>query len=165
LNGYQNHTINRFKLAITNDKYSLPKHYIIGRSMSTQNVIIFDGVCKFCNNSVNFIIKRDHHNVFLFAPMQSEAAQDLIAKYNVKDVGFDTFLLIKNNKCFYRTDAALEITKDLSGYWYLFRVFKLLPRSFRDYFYRLLARNRYDIFGKTDKCMVPTPDIKNKFLD
>jgi len=133
--------------------------------MSTQNVIIFDGVCKFCNNSVNFIIKRDHHNVFLFAPMQSEAAQDLIAKYNVKDVGFDTFLLIKNNKCFYRTDAVLEITKDLSGYWYLFRVFKLLPRSFRDYFYRLLARNRYDIFGKTDKCMVPTPDIKNKFLD
>lgn len=133
--------------------------------MSIKNVIIFDGVCKLCNNSVNFIIKRDHNNVFLFTAMQSEAAQDLIAKYNVKSVGFDTFLLIKNNECFYRTDAALEITKDLSGCWSLFRVFKLLPRSFRDYFYRLLARNRYRIFGKTDRCMVPTPDVISKFLD
>jgi len=133
--------------------------------MSTHHVIIFDGVCNFCNNSVNFIIKRDHNNVFLFTPIQSKSAQDLIAKYNVKNVGFDTFLLIKNNECYYRTEAALEITKDLTGFWFLFRAFKVLPKGFRDYFYRLFARNRYSIFGKSDSCMIPTPEVKRKFLE
>ena len=133
--------------------------------MSNHHIIIFDGVCNFCNSSVNFIIKRDHKNVFLFTPMQSKPAQDLISKYQVKDVGFDTFLLVKNNECYYRTDAALEITKDLSGLWFLFRSFKILPRPFRDYFYRLFARNRYSVFGKADVCIVPTPEVKSKFLE
>jgi len=133
--------------------------------MSTHHIIIFDGVCNFCNSSVNFIIKRDHENVFLFTPMQSKTAQDLIAKYQVKNVGFDTFLLIKNDECYYRTDAALEITKNLSSFWFMFRIFKILPRKFRDYFYRLFARNRYSIFGKTDVCMIPTPEVKSKFLE
>jgi predicted DCC family thiol-disulfide oxidoreductase YuxK len=133
--------------------------------MSTHNIIIFDGLCNFCNNSVNFIIKRDRENVFLFTPMQSKSAQDLIAKYQVENVGFDTFLLIKNDKCYYRTDAALEITRNLSSFWFLFRAFKVLPRSFRDYFYRLFARNRYSIFGKMDFCMIPTPEVKSKFLE
>jgi predicted DCC family thiol-disulfide oxidoreductase YuxK len=97
--------------------------------------------------------------------MQNKSAQDLIAKYQVKNVGFDTFLLIKNDECFYRTDAALEITKDLSGFWFLFRALKILPSSFRDYFYRLLARNRYSVFGKSDVCMIPTPEVKSKFLE
>lgn len=97
--------------------------------------------------------------------MQSKSAQDLITKYNVKNVDFDTFLLIKNDKCYYRTDAALEITKDLSGLWFLFRIFKILPEGFRDYFYRILARNRYNLFGKSDSCMIPTPEVKRKFLE
>jgi predicted DCC family thiol-disulfide oxidoreductase YuxK len=97
--------------------------------------------------------------------MQSKSAQDLIAKYQVKNVGFDTFLLIKNDECFYRTDAALEITKELSGFWFLFRAFKILPRSFRDYFYRLFAKNKYSVFGKADECMIPSLEIKRKFLE
>jgi predicted DCC family thiol-disulfide oxidoreductase YuxK len=133
--------------------------------MSTHHIIIFDGVCNLCNSSVNFIIKRDKENVFIFTPMQSKSAQALIAKYQVKNVGFDTFLLIKNDECYYRTDAALEITKNLSGFWYLFRAFKVLPRFFRDYFYRLLARNRYSLFGKADMCMMPTLAVKSKFLE
>lgn len=133
--------------------------------MSNTQIIIFDGVCNFCNGAVNFIIKRDRDNVFKFAPMQSQAAIDLIAKYEVKDVGFDTFLLIKGDKCYFRTNAALEITKELSGFWFLFRVFKLLPRAIRDYFYRLFARNRYSIFGRSDTCMIPTLEVKSKFLD
>jgi len=132
--------------------------------MSNHHVIIFDGVCNFCNSSINFIIKRDHSNNFVFAPMQSPAAQKLIADYNVENVGFDTFLLIKNGKCFYRTNAAIEIAQDLRGVWPLFKVFKILPRPIRDYFYRLFARNRYSIFGKKETCMVPTKELKNKFL-
>lgn len=132
--------------------------------MSNHHVIIFDGVCNFCNSSINFIIKRDHSNKFVFAPMQSPAAKKLIADYNVENVGFDTFLLIKDGKCFYRTNAAIEIAQDLRGAWHLFKVFRIIPRPIRDYFYRLFARNRYRIFGKTEACMVPTKELKNKFL-
>lgn len=132
--------------------------------MSHRHIIIFDGVCNFCNGAVNFIIQRDHSDRFVFAPMQSPTAKKLIAEHHVKKVGFDTFLLIKNNQCYFRTDAAFQITKDLSGLWYLFQVLKVVPRPFRDYFYRLFARNRYQIFGKNEQCIVPTPELKNKFL-
>jgi len=132
--------------------------------MKNKHIIIFDGVCNFCNSSVNFIIKHDHSNVFLFAPLQSPTAEKLIAEHQVSDVGFDTFLLIKNDECFFRTNAALEITRDFNGYWYLLNGFKVIPRPIRDYFYRLFARNRYAIFGKADVCMVPNPELKNKFL-
>jgi predicted DCC family thiol-disulfide oxidoreductase YuxK len=132
--------------------------------MNNQHIIIFDGVCNLCNNAVNFIIKRDASNQFVFAPMQSPAAQALIAKYDAQNVGIDTFLLIKNGQCFYRSNAALEITKDLSGYWYLCLVFKLVPRPIRDFVYRLIAKNRYRLFGKRKQCMIPTDTLKDKFL-
>ncbi|MCJ8297391.1 MAG: thiol-disulfide oxidoreductase DCC family protein [Pseudomonadales bacterium] len=133
--------------------------------MFNQQIIIFDGICNFCNGSVNFIIKRDHQNVFVFTPMQSKAAEELLERHQFEDFGFDTFVLIKDDVCYYRTDAALEIIKDLSGYWYLLKIFKLLPRSFRDFFYKLLARHRYQLFGKKPQCMIPTPEVKSKFLD
>jgi len=96
--------------------------------------------------------------------MKSPAAQKLISDYNVENVGFDTFLLIKNGECYYRTNAAIEIAKDLRGAWSLLIVVKIIPRPIRDFFYRLFARNRYSIFGKTEICMVPTKELKNKFL-
>ena len=133
--------------------------------MSNHHIIIFDGVCNFCNSAVNFIIKRDHKNVFVFSPMQSQSAQSLIKKHGITDVNFDTFILIKNDVCYFRTNAALEITKDLSGYWYLFNFFRIIPSSIRDYIYNLFAKNRYSIFGKADSCMIPTPETKNKFLE
>ena len=132
--------------------------------MNNKHIIIFDGVCNFCNNSVNFIIKRDHNNSFLFAPLQSPTAQRLIEKYQVEKVGFDTFLLIKNDECFFRTNAALEISKDLNNYWYLLNFIRIIPRPIRDYFYRLFARNRYAIFGRTESCIVSSEDLKSKFL-
>ena len=132
--------------------------------MDNKHVIIFDGVCNFCNSSVNFIIKHDHNNVFVFAPLQSPTAEKLIDEHDVKDVGFDTFLLIKNGECYFRTNAALEITKDFNGIWHLLNIFRVIPRPFRDYFYRLFARNRYAIFGRTDSCMIPTSELKSKFL-
>lgn len=100
----------------------------------------------------------------MFAPMQSEAAKELIEKYQIKNVGFDTVLLIKKEQCYIRTDAALEIVKDLSGYWYLFNLTKIIPRVLRDIFYRLFARNRYNLFGKRNTCMVPSEEVKSRFL-
>ncbi|WP_282167348.1 thiol-disulfide oxidoreductase DCC family protein [Shewanella japonica] len=126
---------------------------------------MFDGVCNLCNGAVSFIIQRDHKDVFLFTPMQSQTAQSLIAKHQLEGVSNDSFILIKGDKFFLRSDAALEITKDISGFWYLCRGFSVLPKIIRDYAYRLVAKNRYRLFGKKQACMVPTAALQHKFLD
>ncbi len=133
--------------------------------MDNRHIVIFDGVCNFCNGAVNFIIKRDPAGRFVFTPMQSPIGQGLIENYGAEMAGLDTFLLVKDGHCYERTDAALEITKDLTGFWYLFRIMKILPRPFRDYFYRLFARNRYALFGRRDTCMLPTESVRERFLD
>lgn len=134
------------------------------KSVNTQ-IVIFDGICNFCNSSVNFIIARDPEGKFSFAPMQGEAAKMLMKQHGIDNPDLDTFLLIKNGKLYQRTDAALEIAKDLTGYWKYCRVFLMLPAPLRDIFYRLLAKNRYRIFGKREVCMVPTPDVRERFLN
>lgn len=132
--------------------------------MQEHQIIIFDGVCNFCNGAVNFIINRDAKAVFKFAPLQSEVAQELMAQHQIQALAEDSFILIKDDQCFLRTDAALEITKELDGFWCVLRVFKFLPRVIRDYFYRLLARNRYRLFGQQTECMIPTADVRDRFL-
>ena len=133
--------------------------------MQHSHIVIFDGVCNFCNDSVNFIIKRDPNGLYSFAPMQSASAQQLMAAHGITEVGLDTFILIKNENCHVRTDAALEIAKDLTGFWYLCGVFRIVPGPIRDFFYRILAKNRYRLFGKRESCMVPTPEIRSRFID
>ncbi|WP_022953894.1 thiol-disulfide oxidoreductase DCC family protein [Leucothrix mucor] len=128
-------------------------------------IVVFDGICNFCNSSVNFIIARDPEGKFSFAPMQGEAAKMLMKQHGIDNPDLDTFLLIKNGKLYQRTDAGLEIAKDLTGYWKYCRVFLILPAPLRDIFYRLLAKNRYRIFGKREVCMVPTPDVRERFLN
>ena len=132
--------------------------------MDSRHLVIFDGVCNFCNGAVNFIIKRDPMGKFAFTPMQSELAQQTMRSYGVPNVGVDTFLLIKDGKTYIWTDAALEIAKDLTGYWYLFNVVKVMPRPIRDWFYRVFARNRYVLFGRLESCMIPTSEVKSRFI-
>lgn len=132
--------------------------------MEHRHIVIFDGVCNFCNGAVNFIIKRNPDGVFVFTPMQSQLAKQLTQQYGMDNVSNDTFLLIKQGQCFSFSDAALEITQDLTGGWFVLRVFKLLPRAFRDYFYRLFARHRYQLFGKQATCMLPTEHVKSRFI-
>ncbi|MFT2089560.1 thiol-disulfide oxidoreductase DCC family protein [Paraglaciecola sp. 2405UD69-4] len=131
--------------------------------MADDDLVIYDGVCNFCNGAVAFIIKRDKAARFVFAPMQSEYAQKVIEHYEVDTVGVDTFMLVKNGHVFLWSDAALEITKDLSGAWCLFRIFKIFPQSFRDFFYKLFARNRIRIFGGTKQCQIPNKQILKRF--
>ncbi|PWQ95379.1 thiol-disulfide oxidoreductase DCC family protein [Leucothrix pacifica] len=131
---------------------------------NNKSTIIFDGICNFCNSSVNFIIARDPEGKFSFAPMQGETAQALMKQHGIDNPNLDTFLLIKDGKLYQRTDAALEITKDLTGFWKLFRVFVIVPAPIRDVFYRVFAKYRYRLFGKKDVCMVPTPEVRERFL-
>ncbi len=96
--------------------------------------------------------------------MQSEFAKKLIEKHRVTGVGVDTFLLVKNDTYFIWTDAALEITRDLSGFWFLLRIAKVIPRPIRDSVYRFFARNRYKLFGRTEQCVIPDANIRSRFI-
>ncbi|MBU0476025.1 MAG: thiol-disulfide oxidoreductase DCC family protein [Bacteroidetes bacterium] len=127
-------------------------------------IIIFDGVCNFCNGAVNFIIKRDIKGVFQFTPMQSDIAQKLIDSYHESKKDLDTIILIKNGVFYIRSEAALEIAKELTGFWFLFRIFKILPVTIRDVFYKVFANNRYKLFGKREVCMIPTLEQRNRFI-
>lgn len=131
---------------------------------NTPQIIIFDGICRFCNGSVKFIIKRDPKGVFAFAPLQSDVAKQLIEAHCLSEPNADSILLIKNGTCYLRSDAALEIAKNLAGLWPVFGIFKLIPRPIRDFAYDLIAQNRYKLFGQQAQCMIPTPDIKRRFI-
>ena len=113
---------------------------------------------------MDFIIQRDPEGAFAFTPMQSELARELTQCFNVPDVGMDTLVLIKEGKCYVLSDAALEIAKELKGPWRFCYAFKVVPRPIRDAVYKLFARNRYTLFGKKDVCMVPTEEVKSRFL-
>lgn len=138
--------------------------FLVPSPMDSINIVIFDGVCNFCNGAVNFIIKRDPEGVFAFTPMQSDLAKELMEKHQIYNVGVDTFLLIKNGQCFVFSSAALEIAKDLTGFWYMFNVFRLVPVPIRDFFYKVFARNRYALFGRQDQCMVPSNEVRSRFV-
>lgn len=133
--------------------------------MDNRYIVIFDGVCNFCNGAVNFIIKRDPNGVFAFTPMQSELALELMDRYSLPDLGEDTFVLIKDGHCFVFSSAALEISRDLTGFWCLFNVFRLVPTPIRDACYKLFARNRYKLFGRRDTCMVPSQEVRSRFVE
>ena len=132
--------------------------------MQDHRIVIFDGVCNLCNGAVNFIVKRDSAGKFLFTPMQSALAQELVEKYNVSNVGKDAFLLIKDDRTYIWTDAALEIASELDGHWHLCRAFKIIPRPICDWCYRQFARNRYTLFGRTDACVIPSAEIRSRFI-
>jgi predicted DCC family thiol-disulfide oxidoreductase YuxK len=128
-------------------------------------VVIFDGVCNLCNGAVSFIIKRDPEARFLFTPGQSEVAGKLASRYNIQESFDETFVLIQANKCYYRSDAALEIASQLTGGWRLLRVLRVIPTDLRDWVYRQVAGHRYDWFGRRDVCMTPTDDVARRFVN
>ena len=130
------------------------------------HVVFFDGVCNLCNWSVDFIIKRDPKGVFKFASLQSDVAQRLLKQQQaVVDNGMRTIVLLKNDRLYYRSDAVLEICRDLSNPWPLLSTFKVIPRFIRDAVYRLISRNRYRWFGQKDTCRVPTVEEQLRFLE
>jgi len=128
-------------------------------------VILFDGVCNMCNGFVQFVIKRDKKNVFQFASLQSKYGKGLLEHYHFNSVQYDTVILYDGNTVCTRTDASLRILNSLGGIWKLTAVLKVVPRFMRNPIYDMLARNRYKLFGKRDTCMVPTAELKAKFLD
>lgn len=128
------------------------------------NIVLFDGVCNFCDASVNFIIDRDKKNIFRFAALQSEKGQEILDYFQLDKNDFDSFILIENNKAYKKSSAALLVAKKLGGFCSLSYPLIIIPKFIRDFFYNLIAKNRYKLFGKKDACRIPTPEFKEKFL-
>ncbi len=130
-----------------------------------KKIILFDGVCNLCNRSVQFVIRRDKKDLFRFAALQSEAGERLVRERGIDTSKVDSIILIEPGVAYYVTsEAALRIARSLSGIWPILGIFLWLPGKLRDVFYDLIARNRYRIFGKQDACMVPSPELRKKFL-
>lgn len=132
--------------------------------MKERKIILFDGVCNLCNSSVNFIIDRDKSNQFKFASLQSEAGKSFLRSFNIENVKLETLFFLYGNKCYDQSTAVLKVVKYFPGLWKLFYIFIIIPKPLRDFFYKIIAKNRYKWFGKKDSCRVPTPELKEKFL-
>ncbi|WP_040209150.1 thiol-disulfide oxidoreductase DCC family protein [Neobacillus jeddahensis] len=126
-------------------------------------IILFDGECNFCDLSVQFIIKRDPNGLFKFASLQSDIGKELLHKYNAPD-DLDSFVLLEDNHCYFKSSAALQVCKNLKGAWKLPYCLLVVPKPLRDFFYEIIAKNRYKWFGKKESCMLPTPEERKRFL-
>lgn len=133
-------------------------------SVSDRPVILFDGVCNFCNSVVTFTIRQDKQRLFRFAALQSPVGQQLLGRYGLPTHSFDSFILIEKDKAYKSSTAALKLYGKLPWYWKWTQVFWIVPRFLRDAVYNTIARNRYKWFGRQDQCMVPTPELRSRFL-
>lgn len=128
-------------------------------------VIVFDGVCNLCNTLVDFVLRRDRRKAFLFASNQSEEGRDLLARHGADPSDVTTLYLIEDGRAFARSTAALRVARRLKFPWNLAYGLIVVPRPVRDWAYRLIARNRYRLFGKSEICRLPTPEERERFLD
>lgn len=127
-------------------------------------IVLFDGVCNLCNGSIQFLIKRDRQAYFRFASLQSDTGQKLQADLGMDPQALDSVILVEGDRWYKESDAALRIARNLPGVWKLLTAFRIVPRPLRDALYRLIARNRYRWFGKTETCWLPTPELRSRFL-
>ncbi|BDA78206.1 hypothetical protein LPTSP3_g11360 [Leptospira kobayashii] len=130
-----------------------------------QNILLFDGVCNLCNGVVQFTIKNDPKGKFKFAALQSEAGQSLLRKFNLPKEDFDSFVLVQGDRFYLRSTAGLHVLKELGGLWKIFYILILFPPFLRDFVYTLVAKSRYRLFGRTEACMMPTPELRSRFLN
>ena len=131
-------------------------------------VLLYDGVCGFCNKSVQLILDHDRRGEMRFAALQSDYGQSVIERHpELRDV--DSVVFVEQQRggerISTRSDAALKVAAYLGGFWKLFLAARIIPRGLRDYLYDLFARNRYRFFGKYDTCMLPPPEVRSRFLD
>lgn len=132
-----------------------------------KKIILFDGVCNLCNNAVQYIIKKDKKDVFRFASLQSDIGLQLAKERGIDTGQVDSIVMIDPGNAYYvKSTAALEIAKDLGRFYaFLAPVLLYIPTRLRDIGYDFIARNRYKWYGKKDQCMIPTAELKEKFLE
>lgn len=133
--------------------------------MPDKPIILFDGICNLCNAAIQFVIKRDPAAVFSFASLQSDAGQQLLKKFDLPVSELNSFVLIQHDQSFTRSTAALKVAKQLKGPTKLLYGFIIVPAFIRNFVYKIIAANRYRWFGKRDSCMLPSIELKERFLN
>lgn len=131
--------------------------------IGNKHIVLFDGECNFCSFWVKYVVKRDSEDVFRFTSLQSEKGKELLFQYKVNPM-VDSVVLIENNNFYIKSTAALRILKTLGGLKSIFYGLIIIPAFIRDFFYDVIAKYRYQWFGKSDCEFVPGQDMKNKFL-
>jgi predicted DCC family thiol-disulfide oxidoreductase YuxK len=126
-------------------------------------LILFDGVCVMCSGMVAFVLPRDQARHFRFIAIQTEAGQMLARRFGIDPANPETVAVTKDGHAYFKSDTALAISRDLPG-WRWAAIFRAVPRPIRDFLYDRVARNRYSLFGKRDACLVPTPDVRSRFI-
>jgi predicted DCC family thiol-disulfide oxidoreductase YuxK len=129
------------------------------------DIVVFDGVCNLCTHSVRFILRHEAGPHFQFASLQSPAGARLLTTFGFSPEDAKTFVLIADGKPYVKSDAAILVANRLKGSWRLVRFVKIVPRSLRNWIYDVVARNRYRWFGKAEACMIPTPELRSRFLE
>ncbi len=132
--------------------------------MESKAVMLFDGVCNLCDQTVQFVLKRDKKGYFKFAALQSEAGQALLEQHQLPTEDFDSFVLLENGKLYQRSTAALRVCRRLGGAWPLLYAFIIVPPFIRNAVYNWVSRNRYRWYGKKETCMMPKPEWQERFL-
>ena len=131
-----------------------------------KKIILFDGVCNLCEASVQFVIKYDKKDVFRFVALQSELGKEIIKHIGLENKNIDSVILYEPGIAYnYKSAAALEISKNLGGFFHLGTLFKLIPNGLRNLLYDYVAKNRYQWYGKKESCLIPTLELKSKFLE
>lgn len=133
-------------------------------NFKNKSIILFDGVCNLCNTSVNFIIKHDKKEHYLFASLQSDVAKEILLHFNKKNMRLNTIYLIEGNIIYEKSTAVLKISKKLNGSYPLIYGFNIIPKFIRDWIYDIIAINRYKWFGKQETCRLPSEKTKKRFL-
>lgn len=133
--------------------------------MKTRKIILFDGICNLCNQSVQFVIEHDKKNQFRFASLQSDFGQNFLKENNLDATQFDSVVFIEDGKFYTKSSAALKISKYLDGITSWLSIFMIVPKPLRDVVYSFIAKNRYRWFGKQESCWLSTPELKAKFID
>jgi predicted DCC family thiol-disulfide oxidoreductase YuxK len=133
--------------------------------MDDQKIVLFDGVCNLCSSSVQFILKRDKKNQFLFGSLQGNYGQENLKRFNLPQDEFNSFMLVEGDQLYTKSTGALRMLKHLGGGWQLLYAFIIVPKFIRDAVYSFIAKNRYRWFGKREECWLPKPEWKKRFLD
>ena len=132
--------------------------------MNQRPIILFDGVCNLCNGAVQFVIRHDKEEKFLFAALQSSFGQQLLQRHQLPVKQFDSVILLQDEKVYTKSTAALKVARQLNGASKSLYIFIIVPKFIRDAVYAFIASHRYKWFGKTNECMIPTPQLKSRFL-
>jgi predicted DCC family thiol-disulfide oxidoreductase YuxK len=131
---------------------------------NSDSILLFDGMCNLCTGVAHFILKIDKREKIRFATLQSSAAKLFLNRYGLFPDRADSVVYISGGKALVKSSAILHLLKDIGGGWKILYGFRIIPVFIRDFFYDLIAKSRYRIFGRRDSCMVPSEEIKWRFL-